>query len=175
MDTASSALKVPGSAKDLQVVERVEGNATTDFGAPSAIIDTDRREVTDADLDAAIGRLRAAWKAFATASEAARGAKLGPSGPRGGGRSLDKMVEHVRGADEGYTSAMGGRSKPEGADWSIVQRNFIATLRERNAGRLPDVGPLGGERWPAMFAMRRSAWHALDHAWELEDRRPASA
>ena len=28
----------------------------------------------------------------------------------------------------------------------------------------------GGERWPALFAVRRSAWHALDHAWEIEDR-----
>ena len=174
MRSVTGDLKDPRSAKDLQVVERVEGNATTDFGAPSAIIDADRRQMTDADLDAAMAQLRAAWNVFATSSEAVRGLKLGPSGPRGGGRSLDKMVEHVRGADEGYTSAMGGRSKPEGADWSIVQRNFIATLRERNAGKLPDVGPRGGQRWPAMFAMRRSAWHALDHAWELEDRKPTS-
>jgi hypothetical protein len=40
----------------------------------------------------------------------------------------------------------------------------------RNAGELPDFGPRGGERWPALFAIRRSAWHALDHAWEIEDR-----
>jgi hypothetical protein len=24
--------------------------------------------------------------------------------------------------------------------------------------------------WTPRFAVRRSAWHALDHAWELEDR-----
>lgn len=24
--------------------------------------------------------------------------------------------------------------------------------------------------WPARYAARRIAWHALDHAWEIEDR-----
>lgn len=32
------------------------------------------------------------------------------------------------------------------------------------------TGPRGGTRWPARYAIRRSAWHALDHAWEIEDR-----
>ena len=114
--------------------------------------------------------MRAAWDAFAEAAKRAKGKELGPSGPRGGGRSLEKMIEHVRGADEGYSGAIGQASKPAGAPWEKVQDNFIAAARVRNAGELPDVGPRGGERWPALFAMRRSAWHSLDHAWELEDR-----
>ena len=24
--------------------------------------------------------------------------------------------------------------------------------------------------WPVRYAIRRAAWHVLDHAWELEDR-----
>jgi len=27
-----------------------------------------------------------------------------------------------------------------------------------------------GKRWPPRYAARRIAWHALDHAWEIEDR-----
>ena len=27
-----------------------------------------------------------------------------------------------------------------------------------------------GFEWTPRFALRRSAWHALDHAWELQDR-----
>jgi hypothetical protein len=80
------------------------------------------------------------------------------------------MTDHVREADEGYTAALGGKSRPAGAEWSVVQQNFVAAVKARNAGELPDVGPRGGTRWPPLFAMRRSAWHALDHAWELEDR-----
>ena len=30
--------------------------------------------------------------------------------------------------------------------------------------------PLAGRKWPPRYAVRRIAWHALDHAWEMEDR-----
>ena len=168
--TAARSLSVPRSAKDLKVTERVDGDATTDFGAPGAIIAGDGRPLSAKELDDALKQLRAAWSAFERTAKQKRGTNLAPAGPRGGGRTLAKMVDHVREADEGYTSAVGGKSKPAGAEWSVVQQNFVAAVKSRNAGELPDVGPRGGRRWPAMFAMRRSAWHALDHAWELEDR-----
>jgi hypothetical protein len=37
------------------------------------------------------------------------------------------------------------------------------------SGRVPQ-GPRGGKRWTVRYFIRRSAWHALDHAWEIEDR-----
>jgi hypothetical protein len=170
MGNAAKGLKAPKSVKDLDVVKRLPGNKTTDFGAPDAILPADRKPVSERDLDAAIESLQGAWDAFAAVAKRAKGKTLAPSGPRGGGRSVEKMTDHVREADEGYTYAIGIKSKPVGAPWPEVQRNFIAALKSRNAGELPDFGPRGGERWPAMFAMRRSAWHSLDHAWELEDR-----
>ena len=33
-----------------------------------------------------------------------------------------------------------------------------------------DGSPLADRRWTARYAARRIAWHALDHAWEIEDR-----
>jgi hypothetical protein len=27
-------------------------------------------------------------------------------------------------------------------------------------------------KWPVAYVIRRTAWHALDHAWEIEDRIP---
>jgi hypothetical protein len=170
MGAVATGLSVPRSVNDLDVVQRLPGNKTTDFGAPAAILPADRRQVSERELNAAITSLRAAWDAFAAAATRAKGKTLAPSGPRGGGRSVEKMTTHVREADEGYTSAIGGRAKPLEAPWPDVQRNFIAAVKARNAGDLPDIGPRGGERWPAMFAMRRSAWHSLDHAWEIEDR-----
>jgi hypothetical protein len=169
MGAVAAGLKAPASVAGLNVVARLPGNATTDFGAPDAILPADRHPVSEPDLDAAVNALEAAWAAFDDAAKRAKGKTLAPSGPRGGGRSLDKMTGHVHEAQAGYTSAVGGKSKA-GASWSDVQRDFIASLRLRNAGELPDFGPRGGERWPAMFAIRRSAWHALDHAWEIEDR-----
>ena len=37
-------------------------------------------------------------------------------------------------------------------------------------GRRSDGSPLAGRKWPARYAARRIAWHALDHAREMEDR-----
>jgi hypothetical protein len=37
-------------------------------------------------------------------------------------------------------------------------------------GEIPAKGPRGGTRWTPRTFIRRSAWHWLDHAWEIEDR-----
>jgi hypothetical protein len=33
-----------------------------------------------------------------------------------------------------------------------------------------DGSPLARRRWTTRYAAHRIAWHALDHAWEIEDR-----
>jgi hypothetical protein len=33
-----------------------------------------------------------------------------------------------------------------------------------------DGAPLAATGWPARYGARRIAWHALDHAWEIQDR-----
>jgi hypothetical protein len=167
--SAARTLRVPDSSGKLTVVERVTGNATTEFGAPGVIPAVDREPVSDKQLDELIKLLRAAWRAFDRAAQKAQGHQLGPSGPRGGGRALEKIVEHVAGAEAGYTGAVGGRAR-ESMAWTEIQDAFIDAIRARAHGELPDRGPRGGERWPARYAVRRSAWHALDHAWEIEDR-----
>ncbi len=35
---------------------------------------------------------------------------------------------------------------------------------------LPERGPRGGVIWPPRYFVRRVAWHALDHVWEIGDR-----
>jgi hypothetical protein len=42
---------------------------------------------------------------------------------------------------------------------------ILTILREPSDG-----SPLADRRWTARYAGRRIAWHALDHAWEIEDR-----
>ncbi|HKA98202.1 MAG TPA: hypothetical protein VKD66_18215 [Streptosporangiaceae bacterium] len=49
-------------------------------------------------------------------------------------------------------------------------------MQDRPAGPAPARPARGPARvyleqgWPARYAARRIAWHALDHAWEMEDR-----
>lgn len=168
---AVSALGNPKTSDGLEITERLDGNATTDFGAPGVIPAADRRPASAGEVDELIARLEACWQAFDLAAHSVRGKTLGPSGPRGGGRELAKMVEHVTGADLGYTSAVGGKVPGGGsATWAQAQDVMKGAIRARARGELPDRGPRGGERWPARYAIRRSAWHALDHAWEIEDR-----
>ena len=163
--------EVPASVEGLKVVERVEGNATTDFGAPGAIPKADEEPTDEAEVDRLIDLLRRAWAAFDESAKQAAGKELAPAGPRGGGRSVAKMRSHVHEADGGYLNALGGRAS-NGASSQQVRDAFVEAARARARGELPDAGPRGGKRWPAAFAIRRSAWHALDHAWEIEDRAP---
>ena len=132
--------------------------------------------MTVVDRDAAvrsaarlIDLLRRAWTAFDDAAKQAAGKELAPAGPRGGGRSLARMRSHVHEADGGYLNALGGRAS-NSASGKQLRDAFVEAVAARARGELPDIGPRGGKRWPARFAVRRSAWHALDHAWEIEDR-----
>jgi hypothetical protein len=72
MGAAAAALKAPATVAGLNIVERLPGNKTTDFGAPDAILPADRKPLSQRDLDAAIESLHAAWAAFATAAKARR-------------------------------------------------------------------------------------------------------
>jgi len=171
MGKLGADLEPPANVDELDVVDRYGGDATTDFGAPGAIPDVDRRDVSADELARLVRLQQAAWRAFDKAAQGARGKKLAPAGPRGGGRELEKIREHAKGADIGYTNAVGGRVPGgEAADSATVQAAFVDAVRARARGEVPDRGPRGGVRWPARFAIRRSAWHALDHAWEIEDR-----
>jgi hypothetical protein len=77
------------------VVERLKGDATTDFGAPGVPPASDAAPVEEADLKRFQTLLEACWRTFDAAVEAGRGREL-RKGPRGGGRELDGIVEHVR-------------------------------------------------------------------------------
>jgi hypothetical protein len=49
-----------------------------------------------------------------------------------------------------------------------VRADILAAIRAGEApGQPPDPGR--GRR-PLRFVARRTAWHALDHAWEIQDR-----
>ncbi len=149
-----AGIDLPKDATDFKVVERLPGNVTTDFGAPGIPAKEEVRSLTPAETMRMLSLLDAAWKFLdqvrAEAPESLR------KGPRGGGRDREKMYAHVLEAELGYSRYVGLRLKE----------------LDRDAVREAVRHPQKDNKWPATYMARRIAWHALDHAWEMEDRIP---
>jgi hypothetical protein len=160
----------PASVSDLRVVDRLPGNATTDFGAPDLALPGDTDPLDAAELTRMRILLDACWREFGRAMQAAQG-KVLRTGPRGGGRSLERIIAHARESELVYLSRLGGKLQP-GASDEELRRALLDTLVASVRGEIPAFGPRGGKRWTPRYFVRRVAWHALDHAWEIEDRIP---
>lgn len=152
------------------VVERVKGNATTDFGAPGIAPSADAEPVNPAQRKRLERLLTACWQAFDQQVSAGTGKTL-RTGPRGGGRELDGVLNHVLEAEAGYLNQLGGKlPKEQIGELEPTRQAILETLAASARGEIPARGPRGGLRWSPRYFIRRAAWHVLDHAWEIEDR-----
>lgn len=148
-----------------RILGEVAGNATTDFGAPDAELPSDRPRRTaaaNADLERQVALLRAAWELLDEVAAAAPGELR--KGPRGGGRDTSGVVAHVTEAERNYARQVGVRHKPYDADDHVARD----AMRDDLVAAL-----LADERdgaWVARRCLRRTAWHVLDHLWEIEDK-----
>ena len=149
--------KTPVRDHDVQVVGRIQGNATTDFGAPAMPGEWDTEPLDAAERERQVRILESSWRYFdevvRTAPEELR------KGPRGGGRDRDAVRRHVIEGERGYAPKTGVRVPPR-TPWE-EQRTLITEALRR-----------GGTdtKWPTRYVIRRMAWHVIDHAWEIEDR-----
>ena len=171
--SADRGFHPPSGASELRVVERLDGNATTDFGAPAMAPAADKRRIDAFTLKRLRKVLGACWAALDEAAEGAADVEL-RKGPRGGGRELDAIVEHVYRAEEGYVRKLAARAPKTDSDLrsAVLETRAVvldALSRAATEG-LPEKGPRGGALWAPRYFVRRTAWHALDHAWEIEDR-----
>jgi hypothetical protein len=164
----------PRDVSYLEVVERLKGNATTDFGAPAVAPSADEEPVPAGELRRLVALLQAGWSTIDAAAKKARSKEL-RKGPRGGGRELEAIVEHVVDAEAAYLPRLGGRfRRDDTADLSKEKRRLRALVIEALSARARGE-PLPADTriktfWTPRYFVRRAAWHALDHAWEIEDR-----
>ena len=164
----AAKLEMPSVDDDLlDLIESVEGGGGTDFGVPSVITDRDRTLVTPAGAKRLAALVEASWTVF---DRVAAGAPASlRKGPRGGGRDRDKMVGHVIEADHAYAREIGIRlPEPHVGEHAAIKAERAAVLDV--LGRPSDGSGLADRKWTQRYAARRIAWHALDHAWEMEDR-----
>ncbi len=158
---------LPFAPGEYEVIERVLGTATTDFGAPDRPASAERDPISSADAGRVAALVAAAWTVFdrvvAGAPQSLR------KGPRGGGRDRDAIAEHVLAAEHAYARKLGVRVAPPHRG----EMQTILVMREAILGALGAMrtgDPLVDRGWVPRYAARRIAWHALDHAWEIENR-----
>lgn len=166
--------EAPENASSFKIVERLDGNSTTDFGAPDVPLSNDKEPIDANELLRLPILLKSCWAGFDLAVIAAEGMQL-RKGPRGGGRDLNRIIDHVLMADESYLKRIGWKMQTieEGKLEKRIDRirkEILDAFEAAAHGELPAVGPRGGKRWVPRFFVRRVAWHVIDHAWELEDR-----
>src|SRR5262245_13790775 len=158
------------AAGPLEVIEDRVGAGSTDFWgisfSPSA---TELDPMSEAEFERGITLLRACWVYFD--GVAARVSPEMRKGPRGGGRDRDRIIRHtIRTESEDFAKQVGLRI-PEGAaltpDGLLQHREaYVAAMRAYNAGEVKRRM----RSWTLPFLIRHSAFHTLDHAWEMEDK-----
>lgn len=152
----------------VDVIERYTGSSSTDFwGIAHVTSETERAVLSMDELERRLVLLKACWATFddvaATVSE-----ELKP-GSRSGGRSRDQIVRHVyAGEPDQMSRKIEVRTPldvvltPDGLAAHRVA--YLDAFRAYNAEGKP------ARSWSIQFLIRRTAFHVMDHAWELEDR-----
>ncbi|MDQ2903269.1 MAG: hypothetical protein M3Y81_06910 [Chloroflexota bacterium] len=151
----------------VDVVEHYPGTGSTDFwGISFAFSGSDRHVVSSEELERELTLLQACW-AFFDDVRSRVSAEL-QKGPRGGGRDRDRIVQHTLGAEQDWAAKLGLRT-PDGA---LLTDEGLRAHRDayRTAIRTFHAQGKLARTWPLRYLIRHTAFHTLDHAWEMEDK-----
>ena len=167
MGTAFASFATPATNATINVVERYPGTGSTDFwGVSFAFSDIDRQAMSSEELERELTLMQACW-AFFDDVRSRVSAEL-RKGPRGGGRDRDRIIRHVLGAEQDWAAKLGVRT-PEAAlltdeGLRAYRDAYHAAIRAFHAQGRPV------RTWPLRYLIRHTAYHTLDHAWEMEDK-----
>jgi hypothetical protein len=154
--------------KGVDVVEEYPGIGSTDFwGISFAFSSIDGQATSKKELDRELTLMRACWTYFDDV-RARVSAEL-QKGPRGGGRDRDRIVLHTCAVEQDWAKKVGVRAPDDGVITSAqgldaYRDAYCAAIREFHAeGKM-------ARNWPLRFLIRHTAFHTMDHAWEMEDK-----
>lgn len=154
----------------VDVVEQYQGTGSTDFwGISFAFSSIDRQAMSREALERELALLRACW-AFFDHVRSCVSAEM-QQGPRGGGRNRDHIVRHTVAAELDWAKKIG---LPAHQDAMLTNEGLNAH-RDAYCRAIRDYhsqGMLAGKmaKWPLRYLIRHTAFHILDHAWEMEDK-----
>jgi hypothetical protein len=151
----------------VDVVERYPGTGSTDFwGVSFAFSPIDQQAMSGEALERELTLMRACWAFFddvrwRVSAEMQRG-------PRGGGRDRDHIVRHTIVTEQDWAKKLG----------VLMPQEAMLTDEGLNAHRdayCKAIRALHSQNkmartWPLRYLIRHTAYHTLDHAWEMEDK-----
>ena len=156
--------------QDFEVVEQYPGTGSTDFwGISFAFSGIDQQEMSREELERELTLMQACWAFF----DEVRGRVSAEmqKGPRGGGRERDHIVRHTLAAEQDWAKGVGVIA----SDDVMLTDEALKSYRDAYCQAVRDYhaqGKQAGSRakWPLRFLIRHTAFHTLDHAWEMEDK-----
>ncbi len=161
MDAAFAAITA------VEVVEQYPGTGSTDFwGISFAFSSIDQQTMSGEALERELTLMRACWAVFDDVCS--RVSAEMQKGPRGGGRDRDQIVRHTLYTEQDWAKKLGVLTPEDG----LLTDEGLNAHRDAycNAIRALHSQNKMARTWPLRYLIRHTAFHTLDHAWEMEDK-----
>ncbi len=160
--------------QNVDVVEQYPGTGSTDFwGISFAFSSIDKQAMSDDELEREMKLMQACWAFF----DDVRGRVSAEmrKGPRGGGRDRDRIVRHTLAAEQDWAKGVGVAMEVVTSDGVVGMDEEVKAYRAAYCQAIRDYhsqGKMAGNvaKWPLRFLIRHTAFHTMDHAWEMEDK-----
>jgi hypothetical protein len=156
--------------KNVEVVEKYPGTGSTDFwGISFAFSSIDKHGMSSDELERELRLMRACWAFFDDVRR--RVSAEMQKGPRGGGRDRDRIVRHTLYAEQDWAKMIGVLTPDDamltGKGLKAHRDAYCDAIRDYHSQGKP-AGRMA--KWPLRFLIRHTAFHTMDHAWEMEDK-----
>jgi hypothetical protein len=156
-----------GIITTVDLVEQYPGTGSTDFwGISFAFSSIDKQAMSDEALERDLTLMRTCWAFFddvrlQVSAEMQRG-------PRGGGRDRDHIVRHTFAAERDWEKKLGIHTPQD----TMLTDEGLNAHRDAycNAIRVSHSENKIARTWPLRYLIRHTAYHTLDHAWQMEDK-----
>jgi hypothetical protein len=152
----------------VDVVEQYPGVGSTDFwGISFAFSNIDRKQMSSEDLERELKLMKGCWKLFDNVR--GRVSAEMQKGPRGGGRDRDRIVRHVLANEQDWAKKLGLRNA---GDSAVTDDKGVKAFRVAycKAIRTFNSEEKMARTWPLRYLIRHTAYHTMDHTWEMEDK-----
>lgn len=157
----------PTATAVVDVVEQYLGTGSTDFwGVSFAFSSFDQQALPGEALERELALMRACW-AFFDDVRSRVSAEM-QRGPRGGGRDRDQIIRHTFAAERDWAKKLGVLTPQD----AMLTDEGLNTHRDTycDAIRALHSQCRMARTWPLRYLIRHTAYHTLDHAWEMEDK-----